>query len=559
MPERASKPAVLPLCFKLPEVIAQSALPTTRDEFHRLLNALLKGVSAQVDAQVDALVHERLAAAVAEQVRLVFEQIRLNRYRLFGAKSEANLLQCTLFNEVELTACEPDVEADVAEAPSSTAFDAETQVAPSRLHGGRRPLPPELPRVDVIIDVEETHKTCECGTPLVKIGEDASERLNIVPMRIEVIRTVRPRYACPQGHTAPVVAAVPPTALPRTNFAPGFLAMLLTTKYVDGLPLYRFVKVLNRHGVKVSRQALARDVIQVSHVLQPLVNLAWDAVLDSRVLHMDETTVQVLKELGKAPQSKSYMWVVRGGPPGHPVILYAYDPGRSGQVPLTLLEGWSGYLMTDGYEGYNAVAKREGVEHLVCMTHARRKFVEAQRAAPHGKATRAGQALAFFAQLYAIEKTVKDQDDATRWQARLHQSRPVLKRFRVWLEATRPVVTPKSKLGEALAYLDRYWPKLIRYTERGDLPIDNNPCENAIRPFVVGRKAWLFADTPAGAKASALIYSLVETVKANGLEPYLWLKYVLTALPTVTTVAGYEALMPWNLHSENLIAAAAHD
>lgn len=420
-------------------------------------------------------------------------------------------------------------------------------------------MPPELPRVEIVVDVPDDHRQCsECGAPLVKIGEAVSEQLNIIPMRIEVIRTVRPRYACPASHTAPVIAPVPLTALPRSNFTEDFLATLLTTKYVDGLPLARFEKVLARHNIVVPRQTLARAVIATTKVLQPLANLARDTLLDSSVIHMDETTVQVLKEPGKAAQSKSYMWVARGGPPGQPVVLYDYDPSRAGQVPLDLLEGWQGYLMTDGYTGYNAVAGRPGVEHLVCMTHARRQFVDAKRASIKGKRTRADQALAFFAQLYRIEREIKDAAVDARFAARQEQSLPVLTALRQWLEATRPVVTPKSALGTALAYLDTYWPKLVRYTERGDLPIDNNACENAIRPFVVGRKAWLFADTPAGAKASAVIYSLVETAKANSLEPYTWLRYVLKRLPAAKTVEEMEALMPWNLHQHTLVADLAN-
>ncbi|MDN5862568.1 MAG: IS66 family transposase [Salinisphaera sp.] len=528
--------------------MAQGALPATQTAFQALLGTL----STQVETYVADTIR-----ALYEELR---EQIRLDRQRLFGARSEAHPLQGSLFNEAEWAADEAAVADDGAadtQAASEPGTPAPTS-GPRRTHGGRQPLPPELPRVEVKLDLGEAERPCgTCGQDRVQIGETVSEQLNIVPMRIEVIRTIRSRYACPAGHVAPVVAPLPPTALPRTNFAPGFLATLLTTKYVDGLPLNRFAKVLQRHGVTVSRQTLARTVIATAKVLQPLANLAWDTVLEAPVIHMDETPVQVLKEPGKAPQSKSYMWVAKGGPPARPVVLYTYDPGRSGQVPLTLLEGWRGYLMTDGYEGYSAIAKRDRVEHLVCLVHARRKFVEAKRASPKGKATRADQALAFFARLYRIEAGVKEQDAATRWQARLHQSRPVLEQLRAWLTATRPVVTPKSKLGEALAYLDKYWPKLTRYTERGDLPIDNNPCENAIRPFVLGRKAWLFADTQAGAKASALLYSLVETAKANGLEPYTWLHHVLARLPAVTTVAGYEALMPWNVHPENLVEMSA--
>jgi transposase len=387
---------------------------------------------------------------------------------------------------------------------------------------------------------------------MVKIGEDVSEQLDIIPMKVRVIRTVRPRYGCPKGEHAPVTAPNPPQVLPRSNFSAGLLALLLTVKYADGLPLHRFAKVLARLGVDVPRQSLARATISGSKALQPLFNLARDAALDSTFIHMDETPVQVLKEPDKQATSKSYMWVQWGGPPGQPVVLFDYDPGRAGEVPLRLLEGWRGYLMTDDYAGYNAVARLDGIEHLTCMAHARRKFVEAKRAQPKHKSGRADEAIVFFAQLYRIESELKDAHDEQRLQARQDRSLPVLDQLKAWLDTTLPRVTPKSKLGQALAYLHGVWPKLIRYTERGDLPIDNNPCENAIRPFVIGRKAWLFADTPAGAHASAVIYSLIETAKANGQEPYAWLRYVLERLPMAKTADDMEALMPWNLHAQDL-------
>jgi hypothetical protein len=347
---------------------------------------------------------------------------------------------------------------------------------------------------------------------------------------------------------APAVAQV----LPRSQFGAGFLATLLTVKYADGLPLNRFAKVLARHGVTVPRQSLARAVIQAANALQPLHNLARDTLLEGRVMHMDETTVQVLKEADKAPTSKSYVWVQRGGPPGQPVIVFDYDRSRSGQVPLRLLEGWRGYLMTDGYGGYAALARMEGIEHLTCATHARRKFVEAQQAQPKGKSGRADQAIAFFARLYRIESEMRDASDDERLHARQTRSRLVLTELHQWLTKTLPQVPPKSKLGMALAYLAKVWPKLVRYTERGDLPIDNNACENAIRPFVVGRRAWLFSDTPAGAHASAVIYSLIETAKANGREPYAWLRYALERLPQAETVSDFEALLPWRIHDQDL-------
>lgn len=515
----------------------------------RVETEVARRVEAEVIRQVTAEVDRRVAIEVALQVQKFLEEIRLARHKMFAASSEAHLGQGLLFNEVEALADAPDQELDDGSGQNEQQNGGASR---SSGRGKRRPLPPELPRVDVVIDVPEADRLCACGQHMVKIGEEVSEQLNIIPMRIEVLRTIRPRYACPGGDTAPVIAPVAPTALARSNFSAGFLAMLLTVKYVDGLPLNRFSRVLERSGVEIPRQSLARSVINVSKVLQPLHNLARDALLDSAVIHMDETTVQVLKEPDKAPTSQSYMWVQRGGPPGKPVILYDYDPSRSGQVPLRLLEGWRGYLMTDGYDGYNAAVRVGGIEHLICAAHARRKFVEAKRVQTKGKRGRADQAIEYFARLYRIERECKDATDDERLQARQARSLPVLAALREWLDAALPVVAPKTKLGEALAYLNKYWSRLVRYTERGDLPVDNNAVENSIRPFVIGRKGWMFADTPGGAHASAVVYSLVETAKANGHEPYTWLKYVLERLPLAKTVEDIEALLPWNVDSQQV-------
>lgn len=233
-------------------------------------------------------------------------------------------------------------------------------------------------------------------------------------------------------------------------------------------------------------------------------------------------------------------------------MLYDYNPSRSAQVPVRLLEGWHGYVMTDGYEGYGAAARGTGVEHLACWAHARRGFVEAVKLQKKGKRTRADEAIEQIGMLYRIERELKEATQEERYGARQTRSMPVLAQLRTWLDKTRPLVTPSLALGRALAYLDKYWDRLVRYTERGDLPIDNNRCEGAIRPFVVGRKNWLFSDTPAGAHASALIYSLVETAKANGLEPYTWLRRVLRKLPSARTVDDYEALLTWNMHATDL-------
>jgi len=294
----------------------------------------------------------------------------------------------------------------------------------------------------------------------------------------------------------------------------------------------------------------------VSQALQPLVNLARDHLLECPVIHMDETRMQVLKEPHRAASALSYMWVHIGGPPGKRVVLYDYEASRSAEVPERLLAGYKGYLMTDGYPGYNAVGSDKHITHLACWAHARRGFVEAKQVAP-GKASKADEMLHLIAKLYRVEKAYKSAPEQARLHARQTESKPLLQAIRQWLDTHLPIVVPSLKLGQAIAYMDKHWPRLVRYIERGDLPIDNNPVENAIRPFVIGRKAWLFADTPHGAKASAVLYSLVETAKACGVEPYGWLAYVLKRLPLAKTADAYEQLLPWNITPQDLITHTA--
>ncbi|GGE91435.1 IS66 family transposase [Massilia psychrophila] len=502
--------------------------------------------------------HNDVKTQALNHMQHMLEQFILARHRLFGASSEQSTTQGRLFDEAEVLAAGSTGAQDSAPLPPESERGKD-KPADKPARGKRAPLPPELKRVDVVHDVPAAERTCPCGAPMVEIGQDVSEQLDIVPMQVRVLRHIRKRYGCPGSTHAPVTAPLPAQPLPKSNASADFLAMLLIAKFIDGLPLARFEYVLGRHGVAVPRQTLARWVIGAARLLQPLHNLMRDALLDGSFIHIDETVVQVLKEPGKKPTSNSYMWVQTGGPPGKQVVLFDYDPSRSAQVPVRLLSDYRGYLMTDGYDGYNALARTNGIEHLACWAHVRRRFVDAVKVQPEGRRGLADEAVALIGRLYGIEREYKGASDTVRLQARQEHSLPALTALRAWLDKTLPGVTPKSALGTALSYMRDYWSRLTRYTERGDLPIDNNRCENAIRPFVVGRKAWLFSDTTAGANASAVIYSLLETAKANGLEPYAWLRQVLRDLPAAKTVDDIEALLPWNLTLADLTDENATD
>jgi transposase len=379
------------------------------------------------------------------------------------------------------------------------------------------------------------------------MGEEVREQLDIIPAKVQVLRHVRVKYACPCCREHLLTAPAPPELLPKTNASPGMLAYVATAKYVDALPLARQARILERAGIELPRATLAGWMVKAGAAVQAVVNLLGERLTAYDLVQMDETPIQVLKEDGRSAQSPSFMWVARGGPPEARVLLYRYEPSRAGAVPERLLEGFAGILQTDGYSAYEAVIKSRGLTGVGCWAHARRKFdetIRAQSAGAKAKSGRAHQALAHIQRLYRIEREAAALALEERHAVRQERAVPVLAELRAWLDKTLPQVPPKSALGRALAYLDAQWPRLVRYTDDGRIPIDNNACERAIRPFVTGRKNWLFADTPAGATASANLYTLVESAKANNLDPYAYLRYLFTELPRAETVEAIEVLLP---------------
>ena len=318
MLETVEKPSVFPLKstsgFTLPEFDLPPVLPTDVDSLTALLYSLVKS-------------HGDVKHAALSHINFLHEQIILARRRMFGASTES-AAQFHLFNEAEILAATATEAHDIVQLPAPALLKA-----PMPARGKRSPLPAELERVEIIHDVPESERLCECGTAMVVINRVVSEQLDIIPMQVRVLQHIRLVYGCAESCHAPVTAPLPPQPLPKSNASPGLLAMLLTTKYVDGMPLARFEKVLARHNVIVPRQTQARWVIGSGATLQPLHNLVRDTLFDAPFLHMDETIVQVLKEKGKSPTSQSYMWVQTGGPPGKRVVIYDYDPSRNGEVP----------------------------------------------------------------------------------------------------------------------------------------------------------------------------------------------------------------------------------
>lgn len=475
---------------------------------------------------------------IKTQVLLLQEQLNLALAKRYAASSEqCSPDQIRLFNEAEV-----DAPTDVAVDEAATSTLVAEHIRQKR---GRQPLPDHLPRIDVIHELPEAERYCDHdGASLATIREVISEQLDIIPAQIRVLRHIRKTYACDCGRCIKT-APLPAQPIPKSLASPGLLAHITVSKYQDALPLYRQEQILQRIGVDIPRATLANWMIQAGTLIQPLINLLRDRLLAYDILQMDETTVRVLKEPDKPAPSKSYLWVQRGGPPAQPVILYDYDPSRGQAVPQRLLDGFKGTLQTDGYAGYNAAVAAGNLTHIGCFAHARRKFDEALKA--QGKHKRRGLAhrgLALIQKLYGVEKVVRHAEPAARSAYRLQHAQPILDELRTWLDEALPQVPPQSATGRALNYLHNEWNKLIGYLNDGRLEIDNNRAENAIRPFVIGRKNWLFSDSVRGVKASANLYSLIETAKANGLEPYAYLRRVFAELPKADSVETIEALLP---------------
>ena len=491
-------------------------------------NQTLKATLAEKDHQL---------SAKENRISQLEELLRSFSQRQFGTSSEQSTHQGQLFDEAEQDADDVFIDNTVT-VPTHT-----------RQKQRRVSIPAEIPREDIIHDLTDEQKICpHDGTTLKQIGEETHEQLDIVPAKASCLRHVRLKYACPCCEQYVVTASKPKQPIEKSIAAPGLLAHIAVSKYADALPLYRQSVMFKRIGVELDRTSLANWMMACGQLIQPLINRLHDQLMEQTVIHMDETPIQVLNEPGKTPQSTSYMWVMgttQSSPT--PAIVFHYDPSRSAQIPKDQLADYQGALMVDGYEGYKSVCTENQLIRLGCWAHARRKFIEAQRLQPKGKTGKADQALAYIQKLYAIEKQSKDQPPDERYQIRQQQSRLIIDKLHVWLEKRLPVTPPKTALGKAMYYLNKQWPRLIGYLDDGEYPIDNNRAENAIRPFVIGRKNWLFSASQKGAKASANLYSLIETAKANQLEPYAYLKLVFTQLPNAQTIEDVDLLLPWNV------------
>ena len=477
-------------------------------------------------------------------INVLEEKLRLMSLRKFGTSSEKNLSQKDwLADEAELLADgEPD--------PDDGEIEPEdTPVVKPRKKRPRKGLDPKLTRVQEYVRLSDEEREGAIDTFFVKV----KEVLDYEPAQLRVVEIMQEKavYLGEDGERAIRSAMRPAHPIGKCIASINLLAWLVIAKYADGLPLYRLEKILARHGGQITRTTLANWIIRLSVAMQPFLMRLEHHLMKVDYIQCDETRQQVLNEPGMSPTGDKWIWVLRGGPPGKTLVLFNYDKSRGGKVAERLLENFTGrYVQTDGYAGYDKPCAAKNLVHLGCMDHGRRKVVESIKTQPKpvkGKPSVSMVLLSHLDALYRLERQWKELDDDERYEKRQQFAIPKLTKLKQWLDEKQPKVAPDTLTRKSINYLTNQWDHLVRYCEHGQLHISNVLAENAIRPFALGRKAWLFSTSPDGAKASAAMFSVIESGKANGLEPHAYLQYVLEHIADADTDEALDALMPWNM------------
>lgn len=492
----------------------------------------------------------KLEAKNSELAKLVAyyeECFRLNRHRQFGQSSEKTDADS---RQILLVFDEAEKEAQVKKPEPSVEEITYTRRRRSCTGTGEDNFD-SLPVEKVLHSIPEEDRICpECGDPMHIMGHEKRRELTIIPAQVKVVEHEREVYSCRrcerESIKVPVIKAPMPEAVIKGSAASASsIAHVMVQKYMNGMPLYRQEMSFINDGFLLSRQNMANWLIRASSDwLEPLYEQMRESLLKEEILHADETMVQVLKEPGRSPRRESFMWLYRTGRYTEmPAVLYEYQETRSSAHPRRFLENFKGYLNTDGYSGYKRL---QGGLHLCgCWAHARRKFHEAVQAAPPDEKTNCAshKGLEFCNRLFALEREYEHLSPEERHKKRLEQSKPVTEDFFAWASST--CALPKSALGKALYYATGQRPYLETFYLDGRLEISNNRAERSIKPFVIGRKNWLFCNTPKGAKSSSIIYSIIETAKENRLKPFEYLKYIFETMPNIPK-ESYHTLLPWS-------------
>lgn len=505
--------------------------------------------------------YESQQAQLAElklQNQWLLEQLGLAKKRQFGSSSEKmheefmgqlrltfNELEAYAFGTKSATPEQITVKAHARKRKSGNVLEAVPEGTPTEVVEHR------LPEKDLVCKV--------CGNQMEEIGKEVHRTLQMKPAQFWIREDVYYTYACKNcewetGEANILKTPKEPALLPGSFASAEAVVHIAVQKFVMYSPLYRLEQEFNRQGLKLSRQTMSNWLLHVSEMwLQPIYNVLHEKLCKEQVLHADETTLQVLKEAGRPSTSKSYMWLYRtSGCAEQAVVLYEYQSTRKAEHAENFLKDFSGWLHADGYQGYHRMP--ENIRVVGCWAHARRKFDEALQTLPKEKQKDSPAAIGecYCSRLFKLEEAFAELTPEERHERRLEQEKPVLDALLSWANEMQAKTAPKSAMGRAIHYLLEQWPYLIRYLEDGRLELSNNRAERSIKPFVMGRKNWLFANTPGGARASSVIYSLIETAKENGLEPYRYLLWILRNAPALcqTDVAWAQQLTPANAPDE---------
>lgn len=532
------------------------AVETLFDSFQRQIEAY-HSVMADREQQIAEML-ERLSVR-DQEFALLEQEFRLQIAKRFGKSREKwnpdEKLQAQLFNEIEAAIREAAAEAKAGDPPANAetvkkdSAESQRRQKEGTGHGGRKPLPSHLLRVERILDLPAGDRVCSsCGKTMSRIGQETSERLCMKPIEFYVEATVRPTYTCGCGCGGIQTAPVPNQIIPKSIASPSVLSQILASKFCDALPFYRQSNILKkREGIDISRATMARWSIQAHLAILPMSNLIRKEIRTSKVMHLDETRVRVLHEDGEIKEGLSWMWcaaarianpVPEPNRPEIKLITYNYAAGRDMGVAARLIEGFKGTLMTDAYSAYDSPARLANIRQAACMAHVRRYFhdiLKVQKSNP-----KAQKALAFISALYGVERELASRAPEELLKARQERSKPIMAAFWAWLSEEARTVLPKSMLGKAILYTIPLWERLCVYLEDPKVPIDNNIAEQAIRPFAVGRRNWLFFDQNEGAEASTSFYTVIETARANDMEPMHYLRFLFNCIERF----GLDS-MPW--------------
>jgi transposase len=484
---------------------------------------------------------------LAAKLKSFMEQLALARKQQFGSSSEQIDAQINLFNE-----CESEADPKAEEPTEETIVAANQRKKPAH---ARATMNDDLPSETVTHEPSPEDLACPtCGNVMSVMAWREFVELVFVPAVIKRVVHLYPVLYCKacraSDENATIVEPERPAALlPKTMASASIVSHIITQKFMMALPLYRQEQEWEQLGIRLSRQTQSNWLLAVSEkYLQPLRNRMYQHLLERDILFADETRLQVLKEPGRAAETKSFMWVYLTGGQGPPVILYDYQTTRAAKHPQAFLGKFKGFCHSDGYSGYHDL---RDITIVGCWAHARRRFHKAIQVIPEAKRTKdlpSVIGMDFCERLYAIEKSLREVSPEERFAKRKEMSVPILVEFKTWLKAIRPSVLSTGLLGDAVKYCLNQWPYLENYILDGQLEIDNNRAERACKSFVIGRKNWLFSNTPGGAKSSAAIYSIVRTALANGLRVEAYLRWLFERVPTIdiNDAAELDALMPWS-------------